>query len=98
MAYEIILHPKTELDIEEAYAYYFSKGLRALKTFHKELENAQKALKLNPYFQIRYREYRCLPLKNIPYMLHFIIDEENKKVNVFGFICAFQNPRASYLK
>jgi plasmid stabilization system protein ParE len=98
MGFEIILHPKAVSDIEDAHIYYFSKGKQALKAFHKSLENAQAALKRNPFFELRYKDYRCLPLKKIPYMFHYIIDEKNKCVDIYALICAYQNPEIAWLK
>jgi len=51
-----------------------------------------KNLRQNPYFQVRYEDIRCLPLKKYPYMIHFVVEEVRERVVVLGIICTHRDP------
>lgn len=58
----------------------------------KPLKKNTRILSLNPHFQVRYDDVRCLPMKTFPYMIHFIIDEDLHQVVILGVINTFKNP------
>jgi hypothetical protein len=39
-------------------------------------------LQANPYSQVRYQQVRIRTVKNFPYLIHFIVQEN--KIEVFG--------------
>jgi plasmid stabilization system protein ParE len=82
MPYTIFIEPSTQVDIEEAYDYYFTKGIHIAELFFEDLQYAYKILAINPFFQIRTKNYRAFPLKSFPYIFFFIIKEEKKQVKI----------------
>lgn len=82
MEFTIQIEPEVYQDIQAAISWYEEKqqglGERFFQTVFQKIEN----LKINPFYQIRYKNFRCLPLQNFPYMIHFSVNEESKIVTV----------------
>jgi hypothetical protein len=49
-----------------------------------DIAQAYDALKVNPFYQIRSKHYRALPLKNFPYLLFFEVLEQQHIVKVLA--------------
>jgi toxin ParE1/3/4 len=71
MAYKIIYDNRVYLDLDEALEYYLKFSKKTEASFYDSFKNAIKAVKLNPYYQIRYGNIRCFPLKKFPFLIHF---------------------------
>ena len=76
MVFKIILDNRAFNDIDDAVDYYHKLSPPLTKRFVSDIRRAMKALTKNPFFQIRYKDYRCLPLKNFPFMIHYTVDEK----------------------
>lgn len=48
----------------------------------EDLQSAYDSLEINPYYQIRIKNFRALPLNKFPYLLFFEIIEERKVVRI----------------
>lgn len=97
MQYKIQFKGSAKLDILEAVNYYNSKQKGLGKYFYSKIKEAIKELQLNPQFQIRYKGFRCLPIKKFPYMIHFDIDEVEKMINVYAVLNTFLNPKKYWI-
>jgi hypothetical protein len=87
MTFNVIVENEAQIDIENAIEYYSSLPIdfeSVIFKFYSDLEYAYKSLEINPYFQKRYKEFRCLPLRKFPYLLFLKIEEETKTVKVFS--------------
>jgi len=73
MSYKINIEPVAHIDIQAGISWYNSKQNGLGKRFHKEVTDYIKALKTNPFYEIKYDSIRCLPLKIFPYTIHFSI-------------------------
>jgi hypothetical protein len=60
--------------------------------FSSDLDNAFKAPIQNPFYQIREKNFRALPLNKFPYLLFFEVLEEKKIVKIVGLFNTSQNP------
>jgi len=96
--WSVLLSPKATIQIREAALYYNSKSKGLGKRFHGEINICLTQLVVNPYFQIRYDEIRCLPVSVFPYMLHFDLNEGLQKVLVYAVVCTLQNPDDYWVK
>ena len=96
MDFDLQIDFRAHQDIEQAVDYYMSKSKRAAKKFYSRIEQAYDSLEKNPYFQIRYADYRCLPINGFPYMFHFTINENI--VHVHALINTSKNPSTNWLK
>lgn len=86
MVYKVLLDKRAFSDIDEALSYYNKVSPQLAKRFLVETKKAIKSLTKNPFFQIRYKDYRCLPIKIFPFMFHFVVDEKSKTVVVYALI------------
>lgn len=74
---------------------WYNKAQKGLgKRFQNTTVTQINALNRTPYsYAIRYREIRCMLVKNFPYMVHFFINEENDTIEVLAVIGTDRNPR-----
>lgn len=98
MRFEINLDKRAKSDIDKALDYYNEKQKGLGKKFLLDVSDALATLEKNPFFQIRYDDYRCLPLKKFPYMIHYIVDESASRVIAYAVINTSQNPETNWLK
>jgi|ERR1019366_2473228 plasmid stabilization system protein ParE len=98
MAFELLIDYRAHLDVEEAIDHYISKSVKVADKLHDTIEDAYDLLETNPFFQVRYKDYRCLPLKGFPYMLHFSIDEKQNIVRIHALINTSKDPDTSWIK
>jgi len=81
------------LDTLEGIDWYNKQSKVLGKRFYQAVQKKYKTLSQNPYFQVRYDDIRCLPLEKFPYMIHFIVEKEHKRVVVIGVICTYRDPK-----
>lgn len=82
--------------MELAIDFYEEKQKGLGKRLFNEIENAFNLLTKNPFFQIRYDDIRCLPLKKFPFMIHYRI--EGSEVLIFAILHTSLNPEENYPK
>jgi toxin ParE1/3/4 len=73
MAFKLAIDIRALQDVQEAINYYDQQQLGLGRHFEIILNNHLQILQKNPFFRIRYDEVRCLPLKNFPYMIHYVV-------------------------
>ena len=95
--FEVKIHDRAIQDIWEGFNYYEEKQKGLGLKFNKSILIAVESLKLNPFYQIRYNTFRCLPIKRFPFMIHFEIDEKQKRVDVYAVINAYLDPKDNWL-
>jgi toxin ParE1/3/4 len=76
MAHKIVLDPKAILDIQKAIDYYDDQQIGLGLKFERNLDKHFTAILKNPFYQVRYDDVHCLPVKKFPFMIHFIIENE----------------------
>ena len=90
--FNIKLEPLAKSDIQEIIHFYNEKQKGLGKKFYRELVSYFNAIQKNPFYQIRYDEVRCLPLKKFPVMIHFTIHEMDEIVKIRAIINTYRNP------
>lgn len=76
MTYKVVVEKRATQDIQDATDYYDEKSSQAGTNFLNEVSLFLKALEVNPNYQARYDNVRCLPLKKFPFLIHFSIEEK----------------------
>jgi plasmid stabilization system protein ParE len=76
MAWTIWISSEANQDIQNAVDYYDNAQTGLGNDFLKDLESQIEILKINPHFQLRYDNIRCLPLSRFPYLIHFSVESE----------------------
>jgi hypothetical protein len=94
MTYKVVVEPGAQADIDKAFEYYNSvtDNDKVLINFWNNIEQAYSALKINPFYQVRSKHYRALPLKNFPYLMFFEVLEKQRIVKVLAL---FNTPQDS---
>lgn len=90
--YKIRIESDAKHDIQEGISWYNSKKKGLGKSFHNEVKDHIITLKEIKFFQIRYEEVRCLPLKKFPYMIHYSLDDAKKTIVVRAILNTYHNP------
>jgi plasmid stabilization system protein ParE len=79
-------------DIEEAIQWYESRQINLGTKFYSLLEEHIQLLSSNPYYQIKYSNVRCLPIKTYPFMIHFTVDENSHTVVIRAVFNTHRDP------
>jgi toxin ParE1/3/4 len=95
--FKIVLYDEAIADFNKALDYYRNISPTVVKKFHAAVDATFHDLKKNPFYQIRYDNFRFKLVKKFPYLLHFIIDEKAKTIFVYGIRNSHQNPDNTYL-
>ena len=83
-SYKVRISPDALLDIQEATNWYNDQVPKLGTRFQEEAKSQINKLKNNPIkHSIRYVNVRCALIKKFPFLIHFIIDEENQIVEIF---------------
>jgi toxin ParE1/3/4 len=91
--FKIKIDKDAKLDIQEGINWYNSRKKGLGREFHLEVKDFLEILRNTQFFQIRYDETRCLPLKRFPYMIHYSVDEKNQTVIVRAVFNTSRNPK-----
>lgn len=97
MDFNLLIDFRAHYDIDEAMEYYMSKDPMVARKLYSRIQDAYLALESNPFFEVRYLEYRCLPVKDFPYMFHFSVDEHHALVRIHAFINTHKSPDGNWL-
>ncbi len=97
MAFKVIVLPTAIKDIQEIIDFYDTIQQGLSEKFDNELNDYFLTLQKNPFFQTRYINVRCLPLKKFPVMIHFLIDEKLKTVYIRAVLNTAKNPDTSWI-
>ena len=92
MAYKIVVNQEADEDIEQALDYYFFKvNPEVASRFYLDLQDAYDTLEINPFFEIRSKNYRALPLKKFPYLVFYELLESEQIVVVLALFHTSQD-------
>jgi hypothetical protein len=94
--FKIVVYDEAITDFNKALDYYRNISPALAKKFHGAVNTTFNDLKKNPFYQIRYDNFRLKLVKKFPYLLHFIVDEKAKTIFVYGIRNSHQNPNTSY--
>lgn len=94
MIYKIVNRSLVKSDILNAVDFYKEINPKLAHQFLLRVEEATNYIEINPFlFQIKYNQVRTLLLKQFPYQIHYIIDEERNIVVILAIIHSYRNPK-----
>ena len=96
--YTITADPRVADDLIEARDFLNSRRKGYGKKFLNEYRSFLKSLQHNPFFEIRYKQVHCVPLKTFKYMIHFSINTQTKVVHIYAVLSNYQNPNQHWIK
>lgn len=92
MAYKIVIEPRALAEIQQAIDYYNWRLPGLGKKFEKSLEAHIRLISRNPFFQVRYKDYRVLPVKHFPYKIIYFLSESRRIAYITAVFHTSQNP------
>lgn len=93
MGFKIIVSKKAQLEIEKATAYYSEINTKLAFKFYLALIETYNKIKLNPYFEIKNKNYRAVPIVKFPFLLFFVINEDKNEVKILSCFHTSRNPK-----
>ena len=93
MAYKVIVSTRARRQFDKATDYYEDVSPLIPSKFIYAVADAYSKLSQNPYFVVRYKNVRAIPVKGFPYLLFFSIDKAIMEVKVLSCFHTSKNPR-----
>lgn len=80
--FKVKINAAAKIDIQNGIKWYNSKLPGLGISFHQEVKKTIDSIRLTKFFQVRYGEVRCVPVRRFPFMIHFTVDEAKKRIVV----------------
>lgn len=90
--YEVVILDAALEDVQEAVDFYENRSKGLGEQMEAELNDFLLTLETIPFFQNRYDDVRCIPLRRFPFMVHFSVDHERFEVIVHAVFHTSLNP------
>lgn len=91
--YKAVILTLARQDIKEAAQWYNQRQLGLGKRFVRHIREKINFVRENPKaIPIRYTNVRTAVLEVFPYMIHFVVDDENKRIIVSAVLSVHRNP------
>ena len=82
--YQVNLDPEAVIEIQEGIEFYDEQMPGLGRKFENTVNKHVVAISKNPFYQIRFKNIRCLPIKKYPYIILFKINESEQSVRVIS--------------
>lgn len=93
MGFKILISPRAEKEIENALEYYTEIHFDLGHHFYNQLKLSYKNLISNPYYIEKHKNIRAFPIKKFPYLLFYVIYEEEKLIRILSCFHTSKNPK-----
>ena len=90
--FKLKIEPKAKIDIQDNISWYNKQQKGLGRKFHKEVKEYLDSLKANPFYELKYDNIRCLPLKKFPFTIHFSVNEDERFVIARSVFKTSQDP------
>lgn len=94
--FKVVFYDEALIDVKDGIDYYKKISLVLAKKFHSAIGATERDLIKNPFYQIRYDNFRLKQVKKFPYLFHYILDESIQTVFVYGVRNSNKDPESSY--
>lgn len=93
MTYKFVNRPLVKTDLQIAIEYYKEINPKLAKQFILRIREAKEYIQKTPIgFQKKHRESRTVLLKQFPYQIHYLIDDENNQIVILAIIHSYRKP------
>ena len=89
--YKIKISLNAQEELENAELFYTNISIKVADKFISTSLKTYFLLEKNPYFSIRYKNYRAISISKFPYLILFEIDELNQMVYILSCFHTSQN-------
>jgi len=93
MPCKVIIEPRALADIQDGIDYYEEQLEGLGERFSKTVDHYIHAISQNPYYQIRYKDYRAVPTGKFPYLIVCYLDETAETAYVMAVFHTSKNPK-----
>jgi toxin ParE1/3/4 len=90
--YSVVIEPRALFDIQDAINYYDDIKIGLGEVFYDIVNEYIDAIAINPFYQIKYKDYRALPISKFPYIIFFYLDENIETAYIISVFNTNQNP------
>lgn len=92
MTYKIVVTPDAIQDIDNAINYYQEKvSKKVANLFLKDYKESFKDILKTKYFKLFFEDFRGKPLKKLPFIVFYTIDENLKIITIKAIFHTSQN-------
>lgn len=93
MTFKLVNRPFVRIDLTVAVEYYKEINPALAKQFLVRIKEAKEYIQKYPIgFQIKYNKVRTVLLKQFPYQIHYLIDDERKQIVILAIIHSYRKP------
>ena len=94
MKFQIVNAKKVQQDILDIVEYYKDINPKLAKEFIGRMKEASVYVLNEPFsFQIKYKNVRTVLLKQFPYHIHYLVNEEKEQIVILAVIHSYRNPQ-----
>lgn len=91
--YQVKIDQDALLDILEVTEWYNNEAPALGSRFQNQVKHQISSLKTKAKaYGIKYHDVRCMLIKNFPFLVHYVIEDKTKTVQVFAIIHTSRNP------
>lgn len=91
MPFTVVIEKRALTDAQKAIDYYDEQAIGLGEKFNNALDKHIATIANNPFYQLRYKDYRALPIKKFPYLILFYIQEDSNTVYITAVFHTKQN-------
>ena len=91
MPFSVVVEKRALKDAQKAIDYYDEQRIGLGEKFNTALDKHIATIATNPHYQLRYKDYRALPIKKFPYLIVFFIDQTTSAVFITAVFHTKQN-------
>jgi len=93
MGYQITLLPVAQSDLQKAKKWYHEKSEALAQEFKAEVNKEIDYIGEFPeHYQVKYKELRQSLVTRFPFAIFYLVEEEKKRIVVFGVLHTSRNP------
>jgi hypothetical protein len=93
LEYKIKIDEDALLDIKNASFWYGNQLIGLDIRYKTQVIKQINQLKKNPYiFAIKYNNIRCMKIEKFPFLVHYVINDDMKLIEIFSVIHTSRSP------
>lgn len=96
MLFRLEIKDSAWTEIRTQIAYYEVQQVGLGERFYEKLDEYFNVLRAYPFQRIRYANVRCVPMKEFPFILHYVVVEETRTVELHAVLHASMDPRSHW--
>lgn len=95
--YSIVSDPRVKIDLRNAKDYLNTKRNKQGLKFLEEYRETLMLLRQAPFFEKRYKDVHCIPLKKHKYLIHYRINNDKNQIQILAVLSTHLNPDKNWL-